>query len=160
MDKEPRQRIEITHLEAQALIQRGKEKCFDKQDYAVAVAIIGNYFALDHAYQEKSHAMQRLLNRFFSRTEKAKAVLKNASAPETAPRTPKVTEGEPTKEKPKGHGRNGAADMRRPQSAGASARLPGGRSMPALSQGQALLSGGAGGGGPDRGPSALGGHCL
>ncbi len=109
MDKEPRQRIDITHREAQALMERGREKCFDHHDYAVIVAIIGNYFALDHAYQEKSRAIQRLLNRFFSRTEKAKAVLKDAPASGTAPSTPRGTEGEPAREKPKGHGRNGAA---------------------------------------------------
>ena len=108
MIKDPRRRIEITPQEAQALLQRGKEHCFDQRDYDLAVAIIGNYFALDHAYQEKSHAIQRLLNRFFSRTEKAKAVLKNASSPDAACCLPKLTEGQPAKEKPKGHGRNGA----------------------------------------------------
>ena len=110
MHKDPRQRIEITHPEAQALIQRAEENGFDKEDYAVTVVIIRNYFALDHAYQEKSHAMQRLLNRFFSRTEKAKAVLKNADPSEVSPNPTKAAEGEPTKEKPKGHGRNGASD--------------------------------------------------
>jgi transposase len=109
MNKNPRPRIEITHPEAQALIQRAVENTFDKEDYAVAVIIFSNYFALDHAYQEKSHALRRLLNRFFSRTEKAKAILKNAGPPAPAPSPPKVMEGEPTKEKPKGHGRNGAA---------------------------------------------------
>jgi len=109
MDKEARQRIDITPREAQTLMERGRAKCFDDQDYVVAVAIIGNYFALGHTYQEKSHAIQRLLNRFFSRTEKAKTVLKNAAPPDVAPSSPRVTEGEPTKEKPKGHGRNGAA---------------------------------------------------
>ncbi|MGA2611402.1 MAG: IS66 family transposase [Terriglobia bacterium] len=109
MNKDPRPRIEITHPEAQTLIQRAVENAFDKEDYAVAVVIFRNYFALDHAYQEKSHALRRLLNRFFSRTEKAKAVLKNACPPEAAPGLPTVAEKECTKEKPKGHGRNGAA---------------------------------------------------
>ena len=89
MDKDPRLRIEITPQEAQALLQRGEDHCFDPRDYAIAVAIIRNYFALDHAYQEKSHAVQRLLNRFFSRTEKAKAVLKNAGPPEMPPPAPR-----------------------------------------------------------------------
>jgi transposase len=110
MHKDPRQRIEITHPEAQALIQRAEENGFDKEDYALTVVIFRNYFALDHAYQEKSHAMQRLLNRFFSRTEKAKAVLKNADPSEASPSPTKAAEAEPTKEKPKGHGRNGASD--------------------------------------------------
>jgi transposase len=111
MDKDVRQRIDITHREARALMERGRKKCFDDADYAVVVAILANYFALDHACQEKSHALRRLLNRFFSRTEKAKAVLKNknASPPNLAPSAPKVTEDKSTKEKPKGHGRNGAA---------------------------------------------------
>lgn len=108
MNKDPRQRIEITHPEAQALIRRGEEHGFDPPDYALVVAIIRNYFAIDHAYQEKAHALRRLLNRFFSRTEKAKAVFKKISRPETAPGAPKVTEDK-AKEKPKGHGRNGAA---------------------------------------------------
>jgi len=73
------------------------------------VAIIRNYFALGHAFQEKSHAVQRLLNRFFSRTEKAKRVLKKAGPHEDAPIPPEAAEKESPKEKPKGHGRNGAA---------------------------------------------------
>ena len=109
MDKGLRQRIDITHREAQALRERGREKCFEDQDYAVVVAIIDNYFALDRAYQEKSRAIQRLLNRFFSRTEKAKRVLKDVGPSDPIPSIPKVTEEEPTQEKPKGHGRNGAA---------------------------------------------------
>jgi transposase len=109
MGKEARPRIDITPTEAEALLQRGEEHCFDPQDYTVVVALIRNYFALDHAYQEKSHAIHRLLNRFFSRTEKAEAVLKKAGLPEPASRPPDVAQEEPTKEKPKGHGRNGAA---------------------------------------------------
>lgn len=108
MNKDPRQKIEITHPKAQALIQRAEENGFDKEDYAVTAVILRNYFALDHAYQEKAHALRRLLNRFFSRTEKAKAVLKNACPPEAAPSLPTVAEKECPKEKPKGHGRNGA----------------------------------------------------
>ena len=109
MDKETRQRIDITPQEAQALIQRGEDHCFDPRDYAIAVAIIRNYFALGHAFQEKAHAVQRLLNRFFPRTEKAKRVLKKAGPHEDAPLPPEVAEKESPKEKPKGHGRNGAA---------------------------------------------------
>jgi transposase len=46
--------------------------------------------------------VQRLLNRFFSRTEKAQAIFKS-------PRPPTVAPSQPNQEKPKGHGRNGAA---------------------------------------------------
>ena len=109
MDKEARQRIDIAPREAEALIQRGEDHCFDPRDYAIVVAIIRNYFALGHAFQEKSHAVQRLLNWFFSRTEKAKRVLKKAGPHEDAPIPPEAAEKESPKEKPKGHGRNGAA---------------------------------------------------
>jgi len=109
MDKKARQRIDITHQEAQALIQRGEDHCFDSRDYAIAVAIIRNYFALGHAFQEQSQAIQRLLNRFFPRTEKAKRVLKKAGPHEEAPLPPEAAEKESPREKPKGHGRNGAA---------------------------------------------------
>lgn len=109
MDKEPRRRIDLTPREAQALMARGREKCFDDQDYDVVVAILGNYFALGHACQEKSHAVQRLLNRFFPRTEKAQRILKKAGPHEDASLSPEAAEKEPPREKPKGHGRNGAA---------------------------------------------------
>jgi transposase len=109
MTKDLRQRIEITPREAQALIERGERHCFDQQDYAIVVAIIRNYFALGHACQEKSHAVQRLLNRFFCRTEKAKRVFRKAGPRADAPLAPETTENKPAKEKAKGHGRNGAA---------------------------------------------------
>jgi len=109
MDKEPRRQIDMTPREAQALMERGREKCFDDQDYAVVVAILGNYFALGHACQEKSHAVQRLLNRFFPRTEKAQRVLKKAGPHEDALLSLEAAEKKPPREKPKGHGRNGAA---------------------------------------------------
>lgn len=109
MDKQARQRIDITPQEAKLLMDRGRQKCFDDQDYVIAVAIIGNYFALGWAFQEKSHAVQRLLNRFFPRTEKAKRVLKKAGPHEDAPIPTEAAEKESPKEKSKGHGRNGAA---------------------------------------------------
>jgi transposase len=109
MDKKAHQRIDITHREAEALIQRGEDHCFDSRDYAIVVAIIRNYFTLGHAYQEQSHTIQRLLNRFFPRTEKAQRVFKKAGPQEDAPLLPEASEKESPQEKPKGHGRNGAA---------------------------------------------------
>ena len=149
LDKEARQRIDITHPEAQALIQRGEDHCFDSRDYAIAVAIIRNYFALGHAYQEKAYTIQRLLNRFFPRTEKAQRVLKKAGPHEDAPLPPEAAEKESPPEKPKGHGRNGAATY-------TGARKV---SIP-LPQGQALFPGGSRGGSPDRGSAAFGSHRL
>lgn len=103
-------RIELTVQQVQILIDRGEQRSFAEQDYPIVVSIIRNYFALDHAHQEKSHAILRLLNRFFgSRTERAREVLKRCS-PEQEPLNPSMPTGKGTPgEKPKGHGRNGAS---------------------------------------------------
>lgn len=98
-------RIELTVQQVQALIDRGEQRNFAEQDYPIVVSVIRNYFALDYAHQEKSHIVNRLLNRFFGhRTEKSKEVLKG-SLPNPSTPTRKDAPGE----KPKGHGRNGAS---------------------------------------------------
>jgi len=107
-DKPPR--IELTIQETEALIERAQQERLLKQDYPIVVAVLRNYFALDQAHQEKSESLLRLANRVFGpRTEKAKAVLKTP-CPEKHPTDPSVlAESESPKEKPKGHGRNGAS---------------------------------------------------
>jgi transposase len=95
-------RIELTVQQAQALLERGEKRSFVEQDYPIVVSIIRNYFALDHAHQEKSHTILRLLNRIFGhRTEKSREVLKGSEDQPSPSRS--------AKEKPKGHGRNGAS---------------------------------------------------
>lgn len=95
-------RIELTVQEVQGLIQRGEQRSFIEQDYPIVVSIIRNYFALDHAHQEKSDTIMRLLNRVFGhRTEKSTKVLKDSEDQPSPSRSPK--------EKSKGHGRNGAS---------------------------------------------------
>ena len=101
--------IELTVQQVQALIDRGEQRSFAEQDYPIVLTIIRNYFALDHAHQEKSYAILRLLNRFFGRrTEKAREVLKRCSPEQDLPASLK-TQGESSRESPKGHGRNGAS---------------------------------------------------
>ena len=104
-------RIELTVQQVQALIDRGEQRSFAEQDYPIVLTIIRNYFALDYAHQEKSHTVSRLLNRFFGhRTEKSKEVLKSSSPEQEPPNSLTPTgKGTPTKEKPKGHGRNAAS---------------------------------------------------
>ena len=100
-------RIELTVQQVHALLERGEKRSFVEQDYPIVVSIIRNYFALDHAHQEKSHTILRLLNRIFGhRTEKSREVLKGS---EDQPSPSRSTERESAKEKPKGHGRNGAS---------------------------------------------------
>ena len=102
--------IELTVQEMDVLIGRGEQRSFVDQDYPIVVAILRNYFALHHAHQEKSESLLRLANRVFGhRTEKAKEVLKNPCS-EKQPSIPSASaESELPKEKPKGHGRNGAS---------------------------------------------------
>ena len=100
-------RIELTVQQVQALIDRGEQRSFAEQDYPIVLTIIRNYFVLDHAHQEKSHTILRLLNRFFGhRTEKTGEIFKD-SCPGQNPSRADQTEA--AKEKPKGHGRNGAS---------------------------------------------------
>jgi transposase len=103
-------RIELTVQQVQALIGRGEQRSFAEQDYPIVVSIIRNYFALDHAHQEKSHTILRLLNRFFGhRTEKSREVLKSSSLEQELANPPTPTEKDSPGEKSKGHGRNGAS---------------------------------------------------
>ena len=110
MTKEKPKRIELTVQEVEALIERIQQESLFKPDYGLLVAIVINYFTLDQAHQEQSHTLLRLVNQIFGhRTEKAKEVLKGAS-PEKHPRTHRAQlETASPKEKPKGHGRNGAS---------------------------------------------------
>ena len=110
MSKDKPQRIDITVQEVEALIERVKQESLLKQDYPILAAVLVNYFALDHVAQENAHTILRLVKMVFgSRTEKAKEVLRNLSPKESSPNLAATAEGEPPKEKSKGHGRNGAS---------------------------------------------------
>jgi transposase len=112
MNKDKPHRIEITAQEMDALIERGVKRSFFEQDYPIVVAVLRNYFTLDHVAKENAHTILRLVKMVFGhRTEKAKEVLKNISLKESSPNPAKPgTESEPPpKEKSKGHGRNGAS---------------------------------------------------
>jgi transposase len=110
MSKDKPHRIEITAQEMEALIERGEQRSFVEQDYPIVVAVLRNYFTLDQVTEEKSHTILRLVKMLFGHhTEKARQVLKD-SCPEGSSSNPTTTpEGKPPKEKPKGHGRNGAS---------------------------------------------------
>ncbi len=109
MTKEQPKRIELTVQEVDALIERTQQESLVKPDYPLLVAIVRNYFALDRIHQEQSHTLLRFVNRIFGhRTEKSKEVLKSASAKQ-GPGPSTSAERESPKEKPKGHGRNGAS---------------------------------------------------
>ena len=109
MTKEQPKRIELTVQEVDALIERTKQESLIKPDYPLLVAIVRNYFTLDRIHQEQSHTLLRFVNRLFGhRTEKAEGVFKSPS-PEQEPSPSRVAQKGSPKEKPKGHGRNGAS---------------------------------------------------
>jgi hypothetical protein len=110
MTKEQPKRIELTVQEVEALIERMQQESLIKPDYPVLVAIVRNYFTLDQMHREQSHTLLRFVNRLFGHhTEKAKEVLKDP-CPEKQRSSPSSSaESESPKEKPKGHGRNGAS---------------------------------------------------
>jgi transposase len=111
MNKGKPRRIEITAQEVEALIERGEQRSFFEQDYLIVVAVLRNYFTLDQVVKENAHTILRLVKMVFGHpTEKAKEVLKNSSAEEPSRNPTATAEGEPpSKEKSKGHGRNGAS---------------------------------------------------
>jgi len=110
MNKGKPYRIEITAQEMESLIERAEQRGLVEQDYPIVVAVLRNYFTLDHVMEEKSHTILRLVKMLFGhRTEKAKEVLKNSCLEEPSPNPTTTAGGEPPKEKSKGHGRNGAS---------------------------------------------------
>jgi transposase len=111
MNKDKPHPIEITAQEMEALIERGEQRSFFEQDYPIVVAVLKNYFTLDHVAKENAHTILRLVKMVFGHpTEKAKEMLKNISPKESSPNPGTTAEGElPPKVKPKGHGRNGAS---------------------------------------------------
>jgi transposase len=110
MTKEKPKRIELTVQEVEAFIERIRQESLFKPDYGLLVAIVTNYFTLEQAHQEQSHTLLRMVNQIFGpRTEKTKEVLKGASCKEVPPGSSSPPETASPKEKPKGHGRNGAS---------------------------------------------------
>jgi hypothetical protein len=110
MNKDKPHRIEITAQDMEALIERAEQRALVEQDYSIVVAVLRNYFTLDHVVKENAHTILRLVKMLFGhRTEKAKQVLKNSYPEEPSPNPTTTTEDEPIKEKSKGHGRNGVS---------------------------------------------------
>jgi transposase len=110
MNKAKPHRIEITAQAMEALIERTQQESLLKQDYPIVAAVLINYFSLDHVAKESAQTIVRLVKMVFGHsTEKAKDVLKNISPKESSPNPTTKAESEPPKDKPKGHGRNGAS---------------------------------------------------
>jgi len=107
MTKEKPKKIELTVQEVEALIERIRQESLIKPDYGLLDAIVINYFTLEQVYQEQSHTLRRMAKQIFGpRTEKA---AKSSSSTEASPNSSSPTGTASPKQKPKGHGRNGAS---------------------------------------------------
>ena len=118
------QRIELTKEQADALLMRVKTNTLEQGDYEMIKAIIDTLTFLGQAYDEKTTSIKRLLRMIFgARTEKNKNILGAGDDQKSSGKNPHDScqqddicdneaggchEKDAAKNKPKGHGRNGA----------------------------------------------------
>lgn len=139
MSKDNPHRIEITAQEMEALIERGDQRSFVEQDYPIVVAVLRNYFSLDHVVQENAHTILRLVKMLFGhQTEKAKQVLKGSCPKDPSPNATTTTEEAPQGKVQRAWSKRGFGLRRGSESRCSPFLLQSGRPMPALSQRKAL----------------------
>lgn len=98
-------RIDLDLDQAEALLKR-VEQALSPEDYQIIKAIIETIHLLSESVDEKATSIRRLLRMLFGdRSEKIEKVLKEANLP-AKPEKPMKDKTE----KPKGHGRKGAAE--------------------------------------------------
>jgi len=101
----PPERIDLDLDQAQALLKR-VEEALAPEDYRIIKAMIETIHLLSESVDEKAASIRRLLRMLFGdRTEKIEKVLKEANQ-SAKPKNP----SEDKTDKPKGHGRNAAAE--------------------------------------------------
>jgi transposase len=106
MKKSPPERIDLDLGEAEALLKR-VEKALSPEDYRIIKAMVETIHLLSMSVDEKAASIRRLLRMVFGdKTEKLKNVLDR----ESKSNEEKPPEDKTTGQKPKGHGRNGAAE--------------------------------------------------
>jgi hypothetical protein len=100
-------RIDLSQQELDALIGRVETGTLLESDREIIKAMADTISLLSHAVDEKSASIKRLLKMIFgSSTEKTAAVLKNQDKESASTRK---NSDDKNPQKPKGHGRNGAA---------------------------------------------------
>jgi len=102
--KEPK-RINLDETQANALLQRLTQGRVDPEDYELLAAILNSWLWLSRVVQDKQISIKELKKLIFgAKSEKTRKVAeKSTAAKHSAKRRA-------PKNKPKGHGRNGAAD--------------------------------------------------
>lgn len=102
-------RIDLNLEQVDELLKRVETGCLQAGDYEIIKAMVETIELLSQCVDEKTTSVRRLLRMLFgSRTEKLKNVIKDKSDPSKSGQ--EYTTGKNNKPKPKGHGRNAAAD--------------------------------------------------
>ena len=110
--KDP-QRIELNLEQVDDLLKRVKTGCLQDGDYQIIKAMAQTIELLSQCVDEKATSIRRLLRMLFGpRTEKLKNVIKDEQKEksDSSKSTQPHTTDKNNKPKPKGHGRNAAAD--------------------------------------------------
>lgn len=100
-------RIDLDLKQVDALLKRVESGCLEPGDYQIIKAMVETIHLLSQAVDEKAASIRRLLQMLFGdRTEKLENVIKNKPSQKKD-----ALQNSPHKnDKPKGHGRNKAAD--------------------------------------------------
>ena len=105
------QRIDLNREQADGLLKRVEAGCLQDGDYEIIKAMVETIELLNQCVDEKATSIRRLLRMLFGpRTEKLKNVIKDKETSDSAKSKQENTTDKSNKPKPKGHGRNAAAD--------------------------------------------------
>ncbi|MCP4420659.1 MAG: IS66 family transposase, partial [Chloroflexi bacterium] len=105
------QRIDLNLEQVDELLKRVKTGCLQDGDYEIIKAMVQTIELLCQCVDEKATSIRRLLRMLFGpSTEKLKNVIKDKETSDSSKSTQQHTTDKNNKPKPKGHGRNAAAD--------------------------------------------------
>jgi hypothetical protein len=105
------QRIDLNLEQVDELLMRVKTGRLQEGDYEIIKAMVQTIELLSQCVDEKAASIRRLLRMLFGpSTEKLKNVIKDKETSDSSKSTPQHTTDKNNQPKPKGHGRNAAAD--------------------------------------------------
>jgi len=104
-------RIDLDLEQVDDLLKRVETGCLQAGDYQLIKAMVETIELLSQCVDEKATSIRRLLRMLFGpRTEKLKNVIKDKQTSDCSKSGQQATTDKSNKPKPKGHGRNAAAD--------------------------------------------------
>jgi len=105
------ERIDLNLEQVDDLLKRVETGCLQAGDYEIIKAMVETIELLSQCVDEKATSIRRLLRMLFGpRTEKLKDVIKDKQTSDSSKSAQQHTTDKSNKPKPKGHGRNAAAD--------------------------------------------------